>query len=112
MTAKLKDPQVVGVLEVDLRQHDVSLLVREARPVLLLDGNIVGGHSDIKMIHGVTKTTVKITFTEWISQNPYPFNDFQLLQKLFQVGQSSLSVREMMLESLSNEHHDLNHQTD
>lgn len=95
---EIKDPEIIGEIEIDLNQHDVLLVARFQRPVLMIDGNIIAGLSAFKINHTLEKTTAVVTLNEWIKESDYPFNDFAILQKLYEVGRPKLTVREAMIE--------------
>lgn len=99
---EVKSPKNIGDIEIDLEQHDVLLIARNQRPILMIDGNIIGGLSAFKIHHTIEKTTATVRLNEWIYENPIPFNDFPTLQKLYEVGRPRLSVREAILERTLN----------
>ncbi|MFP7775530.1 hypothetical protein [Streptococcus dysgalactiae] len=101
----LKSPKVIGVIEIDLEQHDVLLTARGNRPpLLMIDGIMLGGVSKVIITNELSGPCAIVSLNEYIKENLFPFDDFESLQRLFQKGHQKLSVRELCLEKRLGEH--------
>lgn len=72
-------------IEINMQHHDLVLLARKNYPTILVDGVPLNGVEKIEFTHSDfwENCCVKLTFNENIKSNPIPFDDINLLKRLY-----------------------------
>ncbi len=72
-------------IEINMKHHDLVLLARKNYPTILVDGVPLNGVEKIEFTHDDywKNCGVKIIFNENVESNPIPYNDINLLKRLY-----------------------------
>lgn len=102
---ELKIPEIIGDIEIDLNQHEVLMVMRGNRPpMLVVSGNLLNGISQVVATSRLFENRVTVTFNEYINSNPFPYDDFDVLQTLLSENPKKLSARDIVIEKRLGEH--------
>ena len=72
-------------IEINMQHHDLVLLARKNYPIILVDGVPLNGVEKIKFTHNGfwENCSVKLIFNENVESNPIPYDDINLLKRLY-----------------------------
>lgn len=72
-------------IEINMQHHDLVVLARKNYPIILVDGVLLNGVEKIEFIHNGywENCSVKLIFNENVESNPIPYNDINLLKRLY-----------------------------
>ena len=86
-------------ISVNTSEHDVLLTARKNYPIILVDGIPLNGVEKIEFTHNDfwENCCVKLIFNENVESNPIPYNDINLLKRLY-TSPDSITVRDALKE--------------
>lgn len=86
-------------IEINMQHHDLVLLARKNYPIILVDGVPLNGVEKIEYTHNDfwENCCVKLTFNENIESNPIPFDDINLLKRLY-TSSDRITVQDALIE--------------
>lgn len=89
-------------ISVNTSEHDVLLTARKNHPAVFVDGMFLDGVERVEFINnfGNKDCEVLLTFNDMIGNNPFPLNEFNLLEKLFGQASNGQSLRDIVLQTL------------
>ena len=89
-------------ISVNTSEHDVLLIARKNHPAVFVDGMFLDGVERVEFINnfGNKDCEVLLTFNDMIGNNPFPLNEFNLLEKLFGQASNGQSLRDIVLQTL------------
>lgn len=86
-------------IEINMQHHDLVLLARKNYPIILVDGVPLNGVEKLEFTHNGfwENCCVKLTFNENVESNPIPYDDINLLKRLY-TSPDGITVRDALIE--------------
>lgn len=86
-------------IEINMQYHDLMLLARKSYPITLVDGILLKGVEKIEFTQNDfwENCCVKLIFNENVESNPIPYNDINLLKRLY-TSPDRITVRDALKE--------------
>lgn len=86
-------------IEINMQHHDLVLLARKNYPAILVDGIQLNGVEKIEFTHNdfLENCCVKLIFNENVESNAVPYNDINLLKRLY-TSPDRITVQDVLKE--------------